>query len=374
MATLFDYLRWRGDLTFEEAPQNEVDLLIFSLLSYIDFSDYVPHEFGESPISLQGVANAFFADNPNPKREDLGFLIPKDIFKLFRAVPKTKRFGNVRMLGFVNEIDVEREMQFSAVTFLLNKKEMVIAYRGTDDTLVGWKEDLNMSFLPVVPAQERAAEYLNAVAKVRKSGRISLAGHSKGGNLAIYAGVRSEETIKPRIFGIWNYDGPGFRKEMLTDPGYLEMRSRVHTLIPQSSVVGILLEHDGDATVVQSRQVGVLQHDAFSWNVMGGSFLYLPKEAGSNRQNDVILNQWIRELSPEQRKQFSEALFQIFYSDHALTVTDLASPQNKWLFRSLKLDPKVRKIVMKTISSLMGESAKGVWNEMIKKRKKEKDD
>ncbi len=372
MATLFDYLRWRGDLTFSEAPQNEIDLLIFSLLSYIDYSNYVPSDFCQSSVSLQGAANAFFADNPKPRKEDLGFLIPKEVFKLFRIAPQTKRFANVRICGFVNEIDVKKEMQFSAVTFLLNDAETVIAFRGTDDTLVGWKENLNMSFLPVVPAQKRAAEYLNAAAKVLP-GKFSLAGHSKGGNLAIYAGVKCKKIVQPRIWGIWNYDGPGFGAEMLNDPAYLDTRSKIHTLIPQSSIVGILLEHDDDATVVQSRQVGVLQHDAFSWNVMGGSFLYLPKEAGSNRRNDKIINQWINELSPAQREQFSEALFRILSSDHALTVTDLASPGNRWLSHSMKLDPQVRKVVRKTLSSFLGESAKGFLNDLFGGRKKKED-
>ena len=300
MANVFDYLRWRGDLSFEQSPQNEIDLLIFSLLSYIDYSDSVAPGFDESPISLQGFANSFFAANPAPKKEDLGFLIPKEVFQLLQIVPKTRRFCNVRVCGYVNEIDIEREMQFSAVSFLLNEKETVVAYRGTDDTLVGWKENLNMSFLPVVPAQERAVAYLTAAAKARK-GSLSLAGHSKGGNLAIYAGVRSDESIRKRIDGIWNFDGPGFGTQITAEPVYLEMRPRIHSFIPQSSVVGILLEHDDNATVVQSRRVGVFQHDAFSWNVIGKSFVTLPKEKGSNRRNDRVINQWIRELSPAQR-------------------------------------------------------------------------
>ncbi len=370
MANVFDYLRWRGDISFEQAPQNEVDYLIFSLLSYIDYSKFVPSDFAESSVSLQGVSGAYFANNPLPKQEDLGFLIPKEIFKLLQTVPKTKRFCNVRMCGFVNEIDTEKEMQFSAVTFLIDGKEAVIAYRGTDDTLVGWKENLNMSFLPVVPAQERATAYLNDLAGAY-SGNISLTGHSKGGNLAIYAGVHCKDAFKQRICGIWNYDGPGFGNQILNSPAYLNLHPRIHSFIPQSSVVGILLEHDEDATVVQSRQVGVFQHDAFSWNIEGQTFVYLPKEKGSNRFNDRVINQWIRELSPTQREQFAEALFQMLSSDNALTVTDLASIQNKWFFRSMKLDPQVRKIVMKTISSFLGESAKGALHEVFKKKNKD---
>lgn len=369
MATLFDYLHWRGDLTFEQSPQNEVDLLIFSLLSYIDYSDYVPAGFSDGAgISLQAAANAFFAANPNPKKEDLGFLIPKEVFKLFRAAMETKRFRNVILCGFVNEIDVQKQMQFSALCFCLNAGETAVIYRGTDDTLIGWKENFNMSFLPVVPAQTRATEYLNAAAKAFH-GKLSLAGHSKGGNLAVYAGIRCKKSVRERIAAVWNYDGPGFSSAVLADPAYLEIRSRVHTVIPQSSVVGILLEHD-DASIVKSRQVGVLQHDAFSWGIMGAAFIHLPKTAGSNRRNDQIINKWIRELSPEQREQFTEAIYQIFSSDHALTVTDLASPKNLWIFRSMKLDPQVRKIVIRTLTSLFEEGAKGFFKSFFAKKKK----
>lgn len=374
MGTLFDYVRWRGDLTFDEAPVNEVDLLIFSLITYFDFSGIVPEGHGESPVSLQSAANAFFSTHPTPKKANLGFLFPSDFYKLFRAIHDTRRFRNVEMCGFVNEVDHIKEMQFSAVTLLLNQNEFVVAYRGTDDNLVSWKEDLKLSFLPVIPAQARAAEYLNSAAQTYQ-GNIHLTGHSKGGNLSIYAGVRCAEEVRPRISGIWNFDGPGFSNRLLSDPAYQIMEPKIHSMIPQSSIIGILLDHDPNTTtIVQSRQMGILQHDATTWSVMGGNLIHLPKSAGKNQRNDKMLNAWIQDMTIEQREQFTDAFFQVLSSGNATTLTDLASPKNMWLLRSMKLDKDVRKIVVYTIRVLVQESSKGMIKDLFKiKRRKKKE-
>lgn len=368
MGTVLDYVGWRGDLTFEQVPPNEVDNLIFSLLSYIEFKELVPSGHSDAPVSLQAVANAYFARYPNLRKANIGLIIPKEIVKLFKAVKETRRFRNVGMRAYVNEIDVEREMQFSAITFLLGKAGNVVAYRGTDDTLVGWKENFNMSFLPEVPSQVRAAQYLNEVAAQSK-GRLYVTGHSKGGNLAVFAGVRCDQTVKERVVGIWNNDGPGFGSGMLTSADYLDMKPRIHTFLPKSSLVGILLEHDEDYTVVSSKQVGLWQHDGMSWNVMGGKFVYLRSIGEDSKHSDRTLNAWIREMTPEQREQFSEALYKILSSDHATTLTELASPKNRWLIRGMQLDPWVGKVMSKTLTALINENAKDFLHEMFGKSK-----
>lgn len=371
MATVFDYVNWRGDLSFEQVPPGEVDSLIFSLISYVDFADLVPASHGAHPVSLQAVANAFFARHPDWRKATIGLIIPKDIIKLFRALKETRRFRNVGMKAYVNEIDLEKEMQFSAITFTLGKVGTVVAYRGTDDTIVGWKENFNMSFLPVVPAQVRAAEYLNEAAG-HVSGPLYVAGHSKGGNLAVYAGVRCAEAIKPRIAGVWNHDGPGFGGGMINDPQYLDMKPKIHTILPKSSLVGILLEHDEDYTVVSSKQVGLLQHDALSWGVMGGQFEHLKEIGDDSKHSDRTMNAWIRDMTPEQREQFTDALYQILSSDHAMTLTELASPKNRWLIRGMQLDPQVGKIMSRTLTALFNENAKDFLENLFGKRKNEK--
>lgn len=354
MGTVYDYITWRGDLSFRAAPFCEVDSLILSMLSYLDMKDIVPAPGEEGELSVWAASKAFLERNPDPKAAKMGVLIPKDIVKMMKAMRSTKRFGTLKMSGFVNVIDPETELQFSAVTFLLGNGTAVVTYRGTDDTLVGWKEDMNMCFLPVVPAQLKAVEYLTAVAQ-RHQGKIILTGHSKGGNLAVYAAVHSDASIRQRITAVYSNDGPGFGKNILDDPDYLEMRPRICNLVPQSSVVGMLLEHDENFTVVKSRQkTGFLQHNGLSWEILGNSFVHLKDVTPDSRKLDRTVNQWIRDMTPEQREEFAEAVYQLFSVDGAQTLTDLVAARKKWFSHTKSLDPKVHETIQKMFSELIG--------------------
>ncbi|MBE6601234.1 MAG: DUF2974 domain-containing protein [Ruminococcaceae bacterium] len=369
VGNLYDYLKWRGDLSFSEAPINDVDSLIFSLISYLDLKDIVPATVQENGIPLKTAANAFFAKHPNSKKVSLGVIVPKGIITLFRAVKDTRRFRNVEILAYVNEIDLKKQMQFSAMTFILQKDSMLVAYRGTDDTLVGWKENFNMSFLNVVPSQIHATTYLNRVAK-DFSGEVRVTGHSKGGNLAVYAAVHADVAVKRKLKKIWSNDGPGFRRGFLNNPAYIQMRPLIKTLVPQASLVGMLLEHEDDYTVVKSRQTGVLQHDGLSWSVMGGSFICLKATSHGSQRTDHTINDWIKQMSPAQREQFVEALYQVICSDNATTLTDLVSlkNKNKWLQKSAMLDPHVKKTIIKTLSVLFETNKKYIMDDIFSKK------
>ncbi len=369
MGTLFDYLAWRGDIPFSQVSVNEVDSLIFSLLSYVDYSNIVAEEHGGEPITLQTAANTFFARNPDLKKRPMGLIIPKDIYKLLRAAKECRRFKSVRMTAHVNCIDEKREMQFSATTFLLDTGEAVVAYRGTDDTIVGWKENFNMSFLDRVPAQEQAREYLNAAAE-RTTGGIYVTGHSKGGNLSIYAAIHCAPRVKERLLSIWCNDGPGFKREWLLDPDYLEIKSRTRTLLPQSSLVGMLLEHEENYAVVKSNQKGLWQHDGLSWEVQGSAFLRVKDVSTDSRRADLTLKNWIRELTLEQREQFCNALYQVLTSDNAFTLSDLVSPKNRWILRGIKMDADVRRVLLQTLRALLSARAKSKNDLVLEKKEK----
>ncbi|MBE6590394.1 MAG: DUF2974 domain-containing protein [Ruminococcaceae bacterium] len=367
MGTVFDYLDWRGDLTFSACPLCEVDSLIFSMISYIDFTDIVSPPESVSGVSLMAAANSFFSRYPTPKDYPMGILIPKEIVKLFAKMKDTPRFRNVEIHAFVNDTDVERQIQFSAVTFLLDDGTVLVTYRGTDDTLIGWKEDLNMTFLPVVPSQSAAVAYLKSVADVWE-GPITLTGHSKGGNLAVYAAVHSEERIRSRITDVFSNDGPGFGTYILDDPAYLEMRPRIHSIVPQSSVVGMLLEHDENYTVVKSRQKsGLLQHNGLSWEVLGNAFVHLEEISAESRRIDKTVNRLIKDMTPEQREEFSEAAYQLFSVEGAQTLTDFVAVRKSWLAHSKSLDPKVHKTVQRMLSALVALNTKEIVGGFLKK-------
>ena len=354
MGTVYDYLTWRGDLTMRAAPFCEVDSLILSMFAYLDMQDIVPAPGEEGELSVWAASKAFLERYPDPKKSKMGVLIPKDIVKMMRAMRSTKRFGTLKISGYVNLIDPETELQFSAVTFLMADGTAIVTYRGTDDTLVGWKEDMNMCFLPVVPAQIKAVEYLKNVAKEHK-GKLILTGHSKGGNLAVYAAVHSDAAIRERITAVYSNDGPGFGKNILDDPDYREIRPRICNLVPQSSVVGMLLEHDENFTVVKSRQKsGFLQHNGLSWEILGNSFVHLKDVTSDSRKLDRTVNQWIRDMTPEQREEFAEAVYQLFSVDGAQTLTDLVAARKKWFSHTKSLDPKVHETIQKMLSELIG--------------------
>ena len=373
MGTVYDYLTWRGDLTMRAAPFCEVDSLILSMFAYLDMQDIVPAPGEEGELSVWAASKAFLERYPDPKKSKMGVLIPKEIVKMMRAMRSTKRFGTLKMSGYVNLIDPETELQFSAVTFLMADGTAIVTYRGTDDTLVGWKEDMNMCFLPVVPAQIKAVEYLKNVTKEHK-GKLILTGHSKGGNLAVYAAVHSDAAIRERITAVYSNDGPGFGKNILDDPDYREIRPRICNLVPQSSVVGMLLEHDENFTVVKSRQKsGFLQHNGLSWEILGNSFVHLKDVTSDSRKLDRTVNQWIRDMTPEQREEFAEAVYQLFSVDGAQTLTDLVAARKKWFSHTKSLDPKVHETIQKMLSELIGINKISKIKDVFRRGSKEAD-
>ena len=331
--SIFDYLNWRGDITFEQVGVGEVDGLIFSLMSYVDYSEVVPSEIHgvRRPPALLTITKRYLSAHSGGDIPELGLILPKDIIKLLVRAAKTKRFGLLRPLCFVNKICDEAEMQFSAIAFSFENGDTFVAFRGTDDTLVGWKENLNMSFIYPVPAQKEAVAFLEYVAS-KTSGRIYLGGHSKGGNLAIYAGVKASYEVKERIVKIYSNDGPGFDSDFISGEDYKEMRKKISVFLPQSSMVGVLLEQEESYTVVKSRTVGVFQHDGFSWEVMGGSFIYLDSITDNSRVFNQNMKSFLSEMTKEEREKFVDSLFDALAANtKAKTLTELSSDKLKLL-------------------------------------------
>ena len=360
MASILDYLDWRGDITFAERPFNEVDNLLLAELSYLDFGGIVPADFAAA-VPLSDAVAAFTKRTPHA---DMGVLVPDKIPGLAQKMATSARFRDVLLSGYVCKLDEQTETQFAALCAALPDGTVYAAFRGTDDTIVGWKEDFNMGFLPIVPAQREAADYLRAAAAAFPSQKLRAGGHSKGGNLAVYAAVWCGESVQDQLLAVYNNDGPGFHTSLLDRPEHQRIANRIQTILPESSVVGMLLEHEESYQVVRSNQVGLMQHDGFSWQVLGTQFVHLSGLTEGGRIVDSALRDFVRGLDQEQRIRFVDALFEVLTCTNAETLTDLKDGGFRTAYSMLKtvrsLDPDTRQALSGTLGLLVRSGAKSV--------------
>jgi len=342
MSNIIDYLKWRGDLSFEIDSMNEVDNVILSRISYLPFHDI----YLEPKESIKSVAK---------KME----IVPKSNFvwgddkEFIEQLGKSKRFQDLIVSDFIQKVDLETEIQFGAITIWLPNNEKYISFEGTDMTIVGWKEDFNMSFMTNIPSQIEAVKYLENIANKYIS-KFKLGGHSKGGNLAVYSAIFCKDEIKERIIDILNADGPGFSKEVINDERYKIIAHKIKTYVPQSSIIGRLLEHNEEYVIIESIQKGVMQHDIYSWQVEGTQLNKIPELTNESKMMDNIVKDWLNNTTLEQRKQFGDTLYQIIGTTEAKTIPDF----------SAQLLKNIKKVI--ETYKTMNEDDKKQLEEMIK--------
>jgi hypothetical protein len=355
MADIFDYLSWRGDLSFRKVPFNPVDNVILTHLSYLPLDNIVPGVEENKTITIAEAAEAFGkAVLQNPEVFD-SVLVSKQDPEFLNILSGSVRFKDMGLTGFVNQIDPDMEKQFAALSILTGDDSFFITYRGTDNSLVGWKEDLNMTFTAEIPAQREAVHYLERMAK-KFRGSLRVGGHSKGGNLAVYAASFCSPWVRKRIAEIYCNDAPGFSSRVISSEGYLAIRDKINSFVPESSVVGMLFEHDDNYSVVKSTQIGLLQHDIYSWQVTYNDVVRLDKVNRQSRFIDRTLKEWIANLDKEQRQGFSEALYTILSSTEASSIPELTSDWFKSATHMIQsvtnINDTSRDMVVKTIGSL----------------------
>lgn len=352
MANLLDYLRWRGDLPLRASPFNPVDNLILSVLAYVPFDGVVPSSVTKKgPTIAEAATTLLETGAAGPAFRDENDLL------LLSALAASVRFGNMRLCAYESVLDPEREKQFAAVTAMTGDGHAFVAYRGTDHTLVGWKEDFNMSFMSPVPAQEAAVAYLEHVASGLGLGpRLRLGGHSKGGNLAVYAASFCRARTQRRVRAVYNNDGPGFDATVIAREGYRTIQERIRSFVPQSSIIGMLLEHHERYTVVQSTESGLMQHDPYSWSVLGTDFITVKQVTDESLFVDRALKEWVGAMAPAQRELFIDAVFDVLSATDAKTFSELGGD---WLKSSIAvakslrgLDEATRKVMFDALKLL----------------------
>lgn len=355
MSNILDYLDWRGDLKIDRrAPFCEVDNLILTQLSFVDLAGIADGDHLRHSVTLREAAARYLA-NPAAHADRLGVLIPNEVSTLLKKAAASVRFGNMRLLRFENTIDETLQTQFAALCIVVGDGSFYVSFRGTDDTLVGWKENFNMGFMDSVPAQLLAARYTEAAARAIR-GKIRIGGHSKGGNLSLYAASHLPRRLQKRVIAVYNNDGPGFGKSITETEGFAAIAPRVLTVVPQSSVVGLLLEHGKVDKIVKSTGDGVWQHDPYTWEVLGNHFVLADALTPESLRLEKTLKAWVADMTVEQRRDMVEAVYRVFTANNAKTLTDIASDKLDFLLSLGKMDAKTRDIIFSTGKLLLKES------------------
>lgn len=364
MGTIIDYLREYGGCSFLDMPMNDVDSLVLCQFSYLKFDAMVPD------VRARG---RFAPFEEVARHRDFEQLFADTRFEaenraLFAAMQAGRRYRTLRIGNYINVIEKAWETQFSAVTFLLENGVVYVAFRGTDETIVGWKEDLNMAFLSPVPGQAYSAKYLNMAADGMHAPLI-VGGHSKGGNLALYGAMHCKPHVRRLIQKIYSMDGPGFRPEALSAGHYEEIAGRVVKILPRSSLVGMIFERDMRYEVVESTALGLMQHDPYTWQVEGRHFVKANDIYERSKFVNRALNEWILSLDEEKLRAFVDTLYQVFSASEAEDLiafsADWKKSMNGIVAALREVDAQTAAMLKEVIKSLF-ETAALLMREEIK--------
>ena len=354
MANVFDYLQWRGDLPFSRDGFHTVDAVILSRLSYIQLDGILREN---EAVTLRLAAKKFFADKNRSAQ-----VLWKGDAELLQAAAESERFGNLMLSDYVNIVDGETKMQFSAVVIDLGERRF-LSYRGTDNTVVGWQEDFAMFSHFPLPSQEQALRYFEQAA-ARYDGHFILGGHSKGGNLAVYAAAFSEAALRDRIDAVYSLDGPGFERKNLENSAFDEICGKIHTYVPQSSVFGMLLEHREDYTVIQSDRKGFMQHDIYSWNIDRTELIVLPKTTATSAFFDHTITDFFNGMSAADRVRLADGVFEVLNSADVMTFDEMLDRMvhsiGKGLGTMKNMDGKTRALIMKQVGRLVKSAGRNL--------------
>ncbi len=343
MANINDYLLWRGDIPISSQFEfNEVDSMILARFSYLLF-DKITMDENETIASIsqkmQNIPNEEFLYNGDKE--------------LITYLGQSNRFKDMVVTDYIHTHDKNLEEQFCAITIHISNSEIYISYIGTDTTIYGWKENFNMSFMDNVPCQIAGRDYADRIAKKYPSKKIRIGGHSKGGNVAIYSAITLSPKIQKRIIKVYNYDGPGFSKNIIDKYGNDSIINKIETYIPQDSIIGRVLNHKEKIKISLSNEKGIFQHDIYSWQVLKDDLIELNQNTETSENIDKTLSNWLENTSAEQRKIFIDTVFELFYSTDANTFGEISENLSANILKMLKKYRKLSANDKKTISKMI---------------------
>lgn len=361
MATIFDYLEEVAHESIYDFPFGALDMLALSEITYLSYDGIVtdqPHPATE--IRLLEAASQV-PQEPN-------MLTTKNRIHLLQTLSQINRFKNIKLLNYVNDIDMDQQKQFAAMTYRLSLDTYLVVFRGTDDSIIGWKEDFHMTYMDHIPAQKTAVRYLQQIMASYPKARFILAGHSKGGNLATYAASFISPNLQDRIETIYSYDAPGLNKSLIQTPAYQNCVKKIRRYIPQGSIVGMMLETPEDTQIVSSTALsGISQHNTFTWQIHDREFITLDRINNDSLQTDQTFKAWVKAVPDEELKEFFDVFFGIILDAGIESIDDLASLESirklREIFRNIQnLEPEQQEM-MNRLSRQLLDTRYQMWKD-----------
>ena len=366
MYTLEDYLYFRGDLGFDVSPVNEIDEMVFSIIGKADFTGIL----GENEIKeYSEVFDRFFESKDCNENLRFGLLASKKLMKTMLDISRCRRFAGIKICNFVKRVSTEITEQMSALTVLGPDDRIYVTFRGTDDTLIGWKENCELAIMDSVPAQRDAAAYLESIAEVFR-GPLRVTGHSKGGNLAVYAAAHADARTQEKIEKIISYDGPGFPKEFFETAGYYVIKNRTVTMVPKASIVGMMMENAGMMDVIDCESEGVAAHDVLTWGISQKRFLRAQELSEKSIVFRGALEKTLDKMDIGERQEMVDELFAVLSStgaDELLDFTENTFAQALTLSKNFRKSKELKEFISDLSRFFIRDSAKNTISDLHEK-------
>ena len=365
MKNMLDYIKEFGHVSFEERAFSEIDALVLTELEYLPLEKVVPSdENGENFVTVKEIAE-YMKEHKKQLFDENPMMMTPERHEVSQIIADAPRFQSMKFFGVVSEWDKDTTKQFAAITVEVEPGVRLVIFRGTDDTLIGWKEDFLMTYSPLVAAQTDAKEYLAKQASLW-DGDLMVSGHSKGGNLALYAAATQEEDVQLRIVDIFCFDSPGLYRSVLETKGYQNIVPLAMRYIPQDALVGLMLESEVPYVIVKSDAVGAMQHSAMTWGIEDGQFIKVEKLTKNSLLNDQTFKKWTESVSDEELELFWNVFFELLFTVGIETVNDVYGQFMHYVQEFLKaageMDEEKRELLTR-VALLLVSTRFQVWRD-----------
>ncbi|KXT78302.1 Mbeg1-like protein [Streptococcus sp. DD13] len=352
MATYIHYLHEYANIPFSVQELNELDILVLTEMSYFSWDGLVSSSF--DPAFGRSFEEIYQEVLQKPERS-----ADQNRFPILELLSKSRRFANVQLFGFENDYNLDLQKQFAALTFRLSPDRYLISFRGTDDSLIGWKEDFHMTYMKKIPSQIHAQHYVQKGVQTLPKAQFILSGHSKGGNLALFAASQVNDPEQKAIQAIYTFDSPGLHSDIVQQEGYKELQPRIRAYLPQDSIVGLMLSIPDNRIIVKSRGVSFSQHLLSNWkiNLKSCQIERAQELTRTSHEVDQTLKDWTDQLTNKELKTFFDLIFDNLLAAGIERISDIrTNTLQKVLFllqESTKVSEEERSLLLMAMQVLL---------------------